>query len=76
MSILDDRIRPLDPSSLQKFLGSDPEGESEPGSVEPLATPPTTATTSFRLAPRSSLDTGRGDPRPSEQDVEGLSTTR
>jgi hypothetical protein len=77
MSILKDRIRPLDPSSLQKFLGPDPQGEGEEGSVEPLATPPSTllGTTSFQLASRSVLDTAMGDQPRSEHDVEVLDTT-
>ena len=65
MSILKDRIRPLDPSSLQKFLGPDPKGEGDGGSDEPLATPPTTATIPFQLASRSAHDTGMGADRPS-----------
>jgi hypothetical protein len=42
MSILKDRIRPLDPSSLQKFLGPEDEAAREEGSPESLATPPST----------------------------------
>jgi hypothetical protein len=41
MSILKDRIRPLDPSSLGKFLGPAPESKGDEGRVEPLATEPT-----------------------------------
>ena len=59
MSILKDRIRPLDPSSLQEFLEPDQEAEAEGGSPEPVATPPSTplastplAKTSFQLASR------------------------
>jgi hypothetical protein len=60
MSILKDRIRPLDPSSLQKFLGPDPEAEGEGGSIEPLATPSTPlVTTPFPLASRSARGTAR-----------------
>lgn len=38
MSILKDRIRPLDPSSLQKFLEPDGGAETEVRRPEPLAT--------------------------------------
>ena len=37
MSILRDRIRPLDPSSLQEFLGS--EGETEADEESPVKSP-------------------------------------
>jgi len=76
MSILKDRIRPLDPSSLQKFLRFEAEGEGD--SPEPLGMPPSTppATTSFRLASRSAHDTAIGDQARSDHDVEGLDTTR
>ena len=44
MSILKDRIRPLDPSSHQEFL--EPDGEAEGGSTEPFAHPlPRTSST-------------------------------
>ena len=39
MSILKDRIRPLDPSSLQRFLAPEGDAEAEAESPEPLATP-------------------------------------
>ncbi len=54
MSILKDRIRPLDPSSLQEFLEPDREAEAEGGSPEPIATPPHVplGKTSFQLASR------------------------
>jgi hypothetical protein len=54
MSILKDRIRPLDPSSLQEFLGPEHEAARQGGSPEPLAIPPSTplGKTSFQLASR------------------------
>jgi hypothetical protein len=39
MSILKDRIRPLDPSSNQEFLEPDREAGAEGGSPEPFAHP-------------------------------------
>jgi hypothetical protein len=46
MSILKDRIRPLAPSSNQKFLEPDLDGGAESGSIEPLAHPlPRTSST-------------------------------
>jgi hypothetical protein len=46
MSILKDRIRPLDPSSNQVFLVPDREAEAEGGTPEPFAHPlPRTSST-------------------------------
>jgi hypothetical protein len=68
MSILRDRIRPLDPSSLQKFLGQEAQGEGEGDTQEPLATSLST--------PLQARDTATGvSPDPSN-DVVGLGTTR
>ena len=45
MSILKDRIRPLDPSSNQEFLEPDRKAGAEGGSTEPIAHPlPRTST--------------------------------
>ena len=45
MSILKDRIRPLDPSSNQEFLAPDRKAGAEGGSTEPIAHPlPRTST--------------------------------
>jgi hypothetical protein len=46
MSIVKDRIRPLDPSSHQEFLEPDRETGAEGGSIEPFAHPlPRTSST-------------------------------
>jgi hypothetical protein len=54
MSILKDRIRPLDPSSLQEFLEPDQEAKADGRSPEPVGNPPSTplGKTSFQLASR------------------------
>jgi hypothetical protein len=58
MSILKDRIRPLDPSSLQKFLEPDGGAETEVRTAEPLATAQITTAENDRASHRPDLPLG------------------